>query len=68
MAGLFTFYFLTIGNALSYATGGYVSGNIIGMILLFAALCLRWVRADGTPAARFLLGPWRCYCTLRRRG
>ena len=29
-----------------------MSGNIIGMILLFAALCLRWVR----PAARFLLG------------
>lgn len=30
---------------MSLITGGYVSGNIIGMILLFAALCLRWVRA-----------------------
>ena len=34
-----------------------MSGNIIGMILLFAALCLRWVRAETVrPAARFLLG------------
>lgn len=33
-----------------------MSGNIIGMILLFAALCLRWVRAETVrPAARFLL-------------
>ena len=30
---------------------------VIGMILLFAALCLRWVRAETVrPAARFLLG------------
>ena len=34
-----------------------MSGNIIGMILLFAALCLRWVRAETVrPVARFLLG------------
>ena len=58
MAGLFyILFFWLIGNALSYVTGGYVSGNIIGMILLFAALCLRWVRAETVrPAARFLLG------------
>ena len=49
--------FWLIGNALSLITGGYVSGNIIGMILLFAALCLRWVRAETVrPAARILLG------------
>lgn len=55
-----TFYILLfwlIGNALSILTGGYVSGNIIGMILLFAALCLHWVKAETVrPAARFLLG------------
>ena len=58
MVGLFyILLFWLIGNALSLATGGYVSGNIIGMILLFAALCLRWVRAETVrPAARFLLG------------
>ena len=38
-------------------TGGYVSGNIIGLILLFASLCLHWVRPETVrPAARFLLG------------
>ena len=58
MTGLFQILlFWLIGNALSLITGGYVSGNIIGMILLFAALCLRWVRAETVrPAARFLLG------------
>ncbi len=45
------------GNAVSRFTGGYVSGNIVGMILLFAALSLRWVKAETVaPAARFLLG------------
>ncbi|WP_304721555.1 CidA/LrgA family protein [uncultured Alistipes sp.] len=45
------------GNALSRLTGGYVSGNIVGMVLLFAALSLRWVEAEAVrPAARFLLG------------
>ena len=58
MTGLFQILlFWLIGNALSLISGGYVSGNIIGMILLFAALCLRWVRAETVrPAARFLLG------------
>ena len=58
MVGLFyILLFWLIGNALSLVTGGYVSGNIIGMILLFAALCMRWVRAETVrPAARFLLG------------
>ena len=58
MPGLFyILLFWLIGNALSILTGGYVSGNIIGMILLFAALCLHWVKAETVrPAARFLLG------------
>lgn len=58
MAGVFhILFFWLLGNALSALTGNYVSGNIIGMILLFAALCLRWVKAERVrPAARFLLG------------
>lgn len=58
MAGIFwILFFWLIGNGLSLLTGGYVSGNIIGMILLFAALCLRWVRAETVrSAAKFLLG------------
>lgn len=58
MTGLFyILFFWLAGNALSLLIGGYVSGNIIGMILLFAALCLKWVKAETVrPAARFLLG------------
>ena len=58
MSGLFyILLFWLIGTALSILTGGYVSGNIIGMILLFAALCMRWVKAETVrPAAKFLLG------------
>ena len=58
MTGIFyILFFWLVGNALSLLTGGYVSGNIIGMILLFASLCLRWVKAETVkPAARFLLG------------
>ena len=58
MLGLFyILLFWLSGNALSILTGGYVSGNIIGMILLFAALCMRWVKAETVrPAAKFLLG------------
>ncbi|MEG0789827.1 MAG: CidA/LrgA family protein [Alistipes sp.] len=58
MTGLFyIMLFWVIGNTLSYLTGNYISGNIIGMILLFAALNLRWVKAETVrPAAKFLLG------------
>lgn len=58
MAGLFyILLFWLLGNALSYCAGGYMSGNIVGMVLLFAALNLRWVKPETVrPAARFLLG------------
>ena len=58
MTGLFfILLFWLVGNGLSLLTGGYVSGNIIGMILLFASLCLHWVKAETIrPAAKFLLG------------
>jgi len=58
MEGLFyILLFWLVGNGLSQLVGHYVSGNIIGMILLFTALCLRWVKAEKVkPAARFLLG------------
>ena len=45
------------GQLLSEATGGHVSGNIFGMVLLFAALTLGWADAEKVrPVARFLLG------------
>ena len=45
------------GNLLSLAINGYISGNIIGMLLLFALLCLGTVKGETVrPAAKFLLG------------
>lgn len=45
------------GTGLSRLTGNHISGNIIGMVLLFAALCMKWIDADEVrPAAKFLLG------------
>lgn len=49
--------FWTIGNTISYLTGNYISGNVLGMILLFGALRAGIVKAHRVrPAARFLLG------------
>ncbi len=46
-----------VGNALSALIGGYVSGNILGMVLMFAALTLKVIDAEKVrPAAKFLLG------------
>ncbi len=36
--------FLVIGNVLSWLLGGIVPGSVIGMLLLFVALCLKWVK------------------------
>ena len=58
MIGLcYILFFWLVGNALSYCIGGYISGNIIGMVLLFLSLKFKWVKAERVrPAARFLLG------------
>ncbi|MFR9130445.1 MAG: CidA/LrgA family protein [Alistipes putredinis] len=46
-----------LGNGVSLLIGGYLPGSIVGMILLFASLCLHIVDAEMIrPAARFLLG------------
>ncbi len=58
MLGLF--YILACwaaGNLVARLTGGYLPGNIIGMVLLFVALRLKWIPAETVrPAAKFLLG------------
>lgn len=58
MIGLcYILFFWLAGNILSYCMNGYISGNIIGMVLLFTALRMKWVKAESVrPAARFLLG------------
>lgn len=46
-----------VGNALSLLIDGYISGNIIGMLLLFILLCTGVVKGENVrPAAKFLLG------------
>ena len=46
-----------VGNGMSIAIDGYISGNIIGMLLLFALLCAGVVKGETVrPAAKFLLG------------
>uniref|UniRef100_UPI00349F7B15 CidA/LrgA family protein n=1 Tax=Alistipes putredinis TaxID=28117 RepID=UPI00349F7B15 len=58
LAGLFYILFCwALGNGVSLLIGGYLPGSIVGMILLFASLCLHIVDAEMIrPAARFLLG------------
>ena len=52
---LWILLFWLAGNALSRLTGNIVSGNVLGMLLLFAALKLRAVKPESIrPAARFL--------------
>lgn len=38
--------FYALGEACSILIGRFVPGSVLGMVLLFAALCLRWVSAD----------------------
>lgn len=46
-----------IGQGVSHLMDGYVSGNIVGMLLLFVLLMLRVAKADDVrPVAKFLLG------------
>ncbi|MBR5850584.1 MAG: CidA/LrgA family protein [Alistipes sp.] len=46
-----------IGQGVSHLVDGYVSGNIVGMVLLFLLLLLRVAKAeDVRPVAKFLLG------------
>lgn len=45
-----------LGNLISMLVGGYVSGNIIGMLLLYAALHFKVIKPEKVaPTAKFLL-------------
>ncbi len=58
MLGLFCILICWVaGNALAYLIDGYVSGNIIGMLLMFVCLKFRVFNPDTVrPVAKFLLG------------
>lgn len=57
MTGIFyILLFWLLGNVISRATGGIVSGNVIGMVLLFAALKWRLLDPEKVrPAAKLLI-------------
>lgn len=49
--------FFALGEAASILMGHFVPGSVVGMVLLFAALCLQWVDAESIrPVAKFLTG------------
>ncbi len=49
--------FLVMGEALSVLIGHFMPGSVLGMVLLFLALCLKIVKADRIRgAAEFLTG------------
>lgn len=63
MKGLFCILLCwTVGNAVSLCIDNYISGNIIGMVLLFVGLRFRLFDAEAVrPVARFLLGTMSLY-------
>ena len=57
MIGLFyLLFFYFLGQCASRLIGGFIPGSILGMLLLFAALCLKIIKAEDVKgAAQFLL-------------
>lgn len=52
---LIIFGFLALGDAISYLIGHFVPGSVLGMILLFIALTLKWIKPETVrPVATFL--------------
>lgn len=37
-------FFLSLGELVSVLIGGYIPGNVLGMVLLFASLQLGWIK------------------------
>lgn len=52
---LIVFLFYVFGEILGWLLGGYVPGSVVGMILLFAALCMKIVNPQTIkPVVKFL--------------
>lgn len=56
LPGIFiVLFFYAAGELLSWFMGGFIPGSVSGMMLLFTALCLRWVKPEKIkPVAKFL--------------
>lgn len=47
--------FYVLGEFVAWLLNGFIPGSVIGMVLLFSALCLKWVKpAQVKPVAHFL--------------
>ena len=47
--------FYALGEGAALLVQGFIPGSVLGMLLLFAALCLKWVRPGPIrPVAKFL--------------
>ena len=56
LSGIFVvLFFFALGELVGWLVGGFIPGSVIGMILLFTALCLKIVKPDRIkPVAKFL--------------
>lgn len=56
LPGIFiVLFFFVLGEGIGWLTDGFLPGSVIGMILLFAALCLKVVKPERIkPVAKFL--------------
>ena len=56
LAGIFiVLLFFALGELVGWLVNGFIPGSVIGMILLFVALCLKLVKPDRIkPVAKFL--------------
>lgn len=56
LPGIFiVLFFFVLGELVGWLVNGFIPGSVIGMILLFAALCLKVVKPERIkPVARFL--------------
>lgn len=56
MTGIFyILFFYFLGSCVGYLIGNFIPGSVIGMVLFFAALCLKIVKADDVRSASMFL-------------
>ena len=54
---LWILYFYLLGIGISFLIGGFLPGSVIGMLLLFGALCLGWIKPKHVEgSAKLLIG------------
>ncbi len=67
LSGIFIILlFFVLGEWVGWLINGFIPGSVIGMILLFAALCLKIVKPEWIkPVAKFLCDNMALFLFLR---